>query len=392
VTFAVQLDDAGKRYRKYIDNPLMVNATSRLRRHQRRSEVWAVRHVDLTVEPGECVGVIGQNGSGKSTMLQLLAGVSAPSEGRVTVRGRVAPLLAVGVGFHAELTGRENIYLNATILGLTRRQIDAALDEIIAFSEIEPFIDTPVKFYSSGMSVRLGFSVAVQLTPDVLLLDEVLAVGDMAFQMKAYDRMSELIGSGATVLLVSHNMTAVRLICSRTMVLHHGDVRYLGPTDDAVQEYQRALAEEPPPTSGVRDATGKAPPIPDVAQIVDVRVESRGADAGATTITVVADVERPWPSAGLAIVLTTKAGLPVYYEASSELGALEPGRWSWSVDLHTPLAGGEYALTVVLRSLEPLGRFDIMGPVPLIVEASRGVSGAVDLGGSLRVHTGVREA
>jgi ABC-2 type transport system ATP-binding protein len=238
----VRLDDAGKRYVKYDDVPLLLTRAFRFRAGSRRTHLWAVRHVNLTVEPGETVGVIGRNGSGKSTMLRMLAGVTAPTEGVVAVHGRVAPLIAVGVGFHPELTGRENVYVNATVLGMRRNEIDRLFDSILAFSEIEDFIDTPVKFYSSGMFVRLGFAVAVASRPDVLLIDEVLAVGDVAFQSKCFDRMEEIRSEGTSVLVVSHNLNSVRLLCRRTLVLHNGEMKFLGETDEAISLYHELLA------------------------------------------------------------------------------------------------------------------------------------------------------
>jgi ABC-type polysaccharide/polyol phosphate transport system ATPase subunit len=237
----VSLEGVGKRYVKYDDIPLLLTRAFRFRAGNKRSHLWALRGIDLAVEAGESFGVIGRNGSGKSTMFRMLAGVTAPSEGTVRVRGRVAPLISVGIGFHPELTGRENVYVNGTILGLTRREIDRRFDSILAFAEIEEFIDTPVKFYSSGMFVRLGFSVAVAADPEVLLVDEVLAVGDLAFQMKCFDRMEEIRREGATVLVVSHNMNAIRRLCSRTMLIQDGKHIFTGETDEAVSLYNDLL-------------------------------------------------------------------------------------------------------------------------------------------------------
>lgn len=238
----VQLSDVGKRYVKYDDIPLLLTRALRLRAGHRRTHLWALRNVDLVMEPGEAVGVIGRNGAGKSTMLRVLAGVTAPTEGTVSVYGRVAPLIAVGVGFHPELTGRENVYVNAIVLGLRRPDIDRLFDSIVAFSEIGDFIDTPVKFYSSGMLVRLGFSVAVASRPDVLLIDEVLAVGDVAFQAKCFDRMEEIRSEGSSIVVVSHNLNSVRLLCDRTLVLEGGRPRFFGDTDDSISVYHEVLA------------------------------------------------------------------------------------------------------------------------------------------------------
>ncbi|MGC8669458.1 MAG: ABC transporter ATP-binding protein, partial [Chthonomonadales bacterium] len=176
--------------------------------------IWALKDVSFEVQPGEVVGIIGRNGAGKSTLLKILSQITEPTEGRVEMRGRVASLLEVGTGFHPELTGRENIYLNGAILGMTRREIDRKFDEIVDFSGVERFIDTPVKRYSSGMYLRLAFAVAAHLDPEILIVDEVLAVGDAAFQKKCLGRMGEVARSGRTVLFVSHNMAAVKALCT----------------------------------------------------------------------------------------------------------------------------------------------------------------------------------
>jgi ABC-type polysaccharide/polyol phosphate transport system ATPase subunit len=375
VSGIVQAVDAGKRYRKYHDSPMLLSAALRWRRSTKVSELWAVRHVDLSVEPGASYGVVGRNGSGKSTLLQMLAGVTAPTEGRVTVRGRVAPMLSVGVGFHSELTGRENIYVNGTILGLDRGHLDRKLDEIIDFSEIEEFIDTPVKFYSSGMLVRLGFAVAVQAEPDVLLLDEVLAVGDIAFQMKCFDRMAQVLSSGTTVILVSHNLNAIRQLCTDTLVLHRGEVRYQGATEEALVEYQRALDDDET-AAPIGESTGMLPPIKDVAALRDVQIT---VDGGRPSIVARAEVLRPWPSSALALLVATKAGVPIYFECSPELGPLEPGDWTYRADLRTPLPRGEFTAMVILRSMEPAGRFDRTRPLPFSATAGTTVSGIADL-------------
>jgi ABC-type polysaccharide/polyol phosphate transport system ATPase subunit len=243
VSYVVSLRDAGKRYIKYDDVPLLLTRALKFRAGNKRTHLWAVRHVDLDVEPGESVGVIGRNGSGKTTMFQMLAGVTGPTEGTVRVRGRVAPLISVGIGFNPELTGRENVYVNGTILGVPRREIDRRFDEIVAFAEIAKFIDTPVKFYSSGMFVRLGFSVAVAADPELLLVDEVLAVGDVAFQLRCYERMEEIRRNGATILVVSHNLNAIRRLCSKVLLLHDGQTRFIGDTDDGISRYHDILGE-----------------------------------------------------------------------------------------------------------------------------------------------------
>lgn len=199
--------------------------------------LWALRDVNLTVAPGEVVGIVGKNGSGKSTLLKLLARVTAPTEGHATLRGRVGSLLEVGTGFHADLTARENIYLNGALLGMTRAEMNAQLDAIVDFSEVGRFLETPVKRFSTGMYIRLGFAVAAHIRSDILLVDEVLAVGDAAFQRKCLDKMSALSADGRTVLFVSHNMGTVRTLCPRVVWLDEGRVQQDGPARDVVTAY-----------------------------------------------------------------------------------------------------------------------------------------------------------
>lgn len=186
------------------------------------SVFWALNDINFEVKEGEVLGIIGRNGAGKSTLLKILSQITEPTLGKIEIHGRMASLLEVGTGFHPELSGRENIYMNGTILGMTRREIDIKLDEIIDFSGVEQFIDTPVKFYSSGMKVRLGFSVAAHLEPEILIIDEVLAVGDFEFQRKCLGKMEDVAGQGRTVLFVSHNMVAVKNLCSRAILLENG--------------------------------------------------------------------------------------------------------------------------------------------------------------------------
>ncbi|MEM7186042.1 MAG: ABC transporter ATP-binding protein [Bacteroidota bacterium] len=200
--------------------------------------IWALQDINFEVKEGEVLGIIGKNGAGKSTLLKLLSRVTSPTTGIIKSRGRIASLLEVGTGFHPELTGRENIYLNGAILGMTKAEIRSKIDEIIEFSGCEMYIDTPTKRYSSGMTVRLAFAVAAHLEPDILVIDEVLAVGDAEFQKKAIGKMQEISGSdGRTVLFVSHNMASVKQLCSRAMVLEHGGVAFEGDVDACVEYY-----------------------------------------------------------------------------------------------------------------------------------------------------------
>ena len=201
---------------------------------------WALKDVSFVVKIGEVVGVIGLNGAGKSTLLKILSKITAPTSGRATIRGRISSLLEVGTGFHPELTGRENVYLNGTILGMRKKEIDRKFDEIVDFSGVERFLDTPVKRYSSGMRVRLAFAVAAYLEPEILLIDEVLAVGDVSFQRKCLNKMQDVGRQGHTVLFVSHNMAAIRRLCPRTVLLDAGRVIADSPSDQVVSLYMNS--------------------------------------------------------------------------------------------------------------------------------------------------------
>jgi len=200
-------------------------------------EFWALQDVSFEVAEGEVVGIIGRNGAGKSTLLKILSRITEPTRGRVVLNGRVASLLEVGTGFHPELTGRENVYLNGSILGMSRAEITRKFDEIVAFAEVEQFLDTPVKRYSSGMYVRLAFAVAAHLEPEILIIDEVLAVGDAQFQRKCLAKMGEVAKGGRTVLFVSHDMTTIQRLCSRGVLLNQGKVAFVGETEKCVAEY-----------------------------------------------------------------------------------------------------------------------------------------------------------
>ena len=205
---------------------------------------WALKDVSFEVKPGEVIGVIGPNGAGKSTLLKILSRITAPSTGSAEIRGRVGSLLEVGTGFHPELTGRENIYLNGAILGMRKTEIEQKFDEIVAFAEVEKFIDTPVKRYSSGMYVRLAFAVAAHLEPEILLVDEVLAVGDAAFQKKCLGKMGDVATQGRTILFVSHNMAAIEHLCHRGIVLGGGQAAFFGAAREAIDYYLHSVAGE----------------------------------------------------------------------------------------------------------------------------------------------------
>jgi len=238
----LRLDRVSKRYRvRHKREPAAKHASllHRLRNlRPRPDEFWAVRDVTFEVTRGETLGIIGHNGAGKSTILKLLSNVTVPTSGEITISGRLSALIEVGSGFHQELSGRENIYLSGSILGMRRREITAKLERIIDFAGVGDFIDTPVKHYSSGMYLRLGFSIAAHLEPDILLLDEVLAVGDAAYQVKCLDRINELHRHGRTILFISHDLGAVERLCRRVILLNHGQIVATGPARDVIAQYQ----------------------------------------------------------------------------------------------------------------------------------------------------------
>ncbi len=354
----IEVDRVGKRYTKYEDTPMLISSILQLRNRSRRSTLWALRNASFSVARGECVGVIGRNGSGKSTLLQMLAGVTAPTEGRVAVRGRVAPLISVGVGFHPELTGRENVYVNATILGLGRAEVDDRFDEIVAFSEIADFIDTPVKFYSSGMFVRLGFSVSVLAEPDVLLIDEVLAVGDLAFQLKCFARIDELRAAGTTIVIVTHNLNAVRRLCDRTIVVHNSEQRFDGDTVEALSVYHDLIGEldETAAAPGRVSTTRSDADIVGLDILDDAGERSHHVDSE-STLTVVAAIHPRYaiPQPMVSFIVNSEAGIRVYAERFVLDGPLAPGEVvKLRIALKPSLATGSYSLNIGLSSAETI--------------------------------------
>ena len=238
--YAVRFVEASKRYQLQEGNTLREFVPALLRRQAYAEPFYALHEVSFALERGQTLGIIGRNGSGKSTLLKLIAGVTGPTSGLVEVRGRVSPLIELGAGFHPDLTGRENVYLNSSILGVRSRDVKERFDEIVSFAELEEFIDTPVKRYSSGMYMRLGFSVAVHCDPDILLIDEVLSVGDAHFQEKCMDKMHDFQARGVTIVFVSHTLAQVQDFCHRVLWLEHGRVVAEGAPGDIVPRYVEA--------------------------------------------------------------------------------------------------------------------------------------------------------
>src|SRR5438477_3360861 len=266
---AVEMDQVSKRYSVGGRPWLFGKRTSK--------ELWALQDVSFKVGAGESVGLIGHNGAGKTTVLRLLAGITRPTCGKVRTRGRVASLINLGAGFHPELTGRENIYLNGVILGLSRQQVRARFEEIVDFADLGAYIDTPLKRYSSGMYARLGFAVAAFVEPDVLLVDEVLSVGDVAFQDRSIRKMLSFRDSGQAVLFVSHNLSAVEMMCQQTVWLDHGVIRQIGPTAEVVRAYLDGVDDalvEAMRSDGRDSARIRLPPTGQEILIRDVRVST----------------------------------------------------------------------------------------------------------------------
>jgi ABC-type polysaccharide/polyol phosphate transport system ATPase subunit len=264
-------ENVSRRFRVYPQRHVTLKEAIVRRRHLRPVEVWALRDVSFRIEPGESVGFMGRNGSGKTTLLRLLAGVFRPTSGRLAVTGQVGSLLELGAGFHHDFTGRDNIYLSASIYGLRKQEVDRRFDSIVEFSELERFIDLPVRTYSAGMYMRLGFSIAVNVDAEVLLLDEVFAVGDEAFQRKCIDRILEFKRQGKTIAFVSHSGAALERMCDRGVFLRQGLVEYDGETGEAIRRYQELLADEEDPAeraAGLQEwGTGEA-------RVSDVRLEN----------------------------------------------------------------------------------------------------------------------
>jgi lipopolysaccharide transport system ATP-binding protein len=267
----LKFDRVSKKYRIYQESGPEASP-SKLRRVTRRlwgnsNDFWALRDVSFEVERGEALGIIGQNGAGKSTILKLLYNITAPTKGRISINGRLAALIEVASGFHPDLTGRENVYLNGSLLGMKRREIRKKLDKIVDFAGVSAFIDTPVKRYSSGMYLRLGFSIAAHLDPDILLLDEVLAVGDAQFQSKCIERINELRKAGTTIVFVSHNLGAVENLCDRVFLLKQGEIFRSGTSRYVISEYEHMLANLPAsPRGGLTDVAASP-----AAQITSVK-------------------------------------------------------------------------------------------------------------------------
>jgi len=320
-------------------------------------EFWALRGVSFTVAPGDVVGVIGRNGAGKSTLLKILSRITEPTEGRAEIHGRVGSLLEVGTGFHPELTGRENVYLNGAILGMRRAEIQRNFDEIVAFAEVEQFIDTVVKHYSSGMYLRLAFAVAAYLEPEILLVDEVLAVGDAVFQKKCLGKMDEVARQGRTVFFVSHNLEAVRSLCTRGILLDAGKVKVDGTTSDALSAYRAAIrASESISQLGLQDrlarTTGAARFTSITVTDEDGEVTERFEAGQSMRVRMCVEAFADVPSLGVLFALksgTTRDYITVCKHTVADRVVTAGESLAFAIDLpNPPLQPGDYSLYIGL--------------------------------------------
>ena len=315
---------------------------------------FALKDIDLSVRKGECLGIIGGNGAGKSTLLKLISRVTGPSAGEIDLYGRVTSMLEVGTGFHGEMTGRENIYLNGTILGMSRKEIDAVLDEIIDFSEVRQFIDTPVKRYSSGMYVKLGFAVAAHLRSEIVIMDEVLAVGDIAFQKKCIQKMLQgAHEENRTVLYVSHNMNTVRDLCDRCIVLDHGQIIYDGAVEEAISYYSRFLMKENDPVRNYSSYIRRSPNLSGICTVESVSLEENAVPMGGlVSFTVRIRSREARDGIRVRMIVSTPAGAIIGMTFSRPI-SLPEGETNLLCGFGTdPLAAGFYVCDLVICEYE----------------------------------------
>jgi ABC-2 type transport system ATP-binding protein len=365
-TTMISLENVSKRFIIRKEKSLKERIVNRGRSNLHKEDFWALDDVSLDIESGTTIGLVGPNGSGKSTLLKMIGGIIQPTSGSIRLRGRLAALLELGAGFHPDLTGRENVYLNASILGLTRRQTDGYFDAIVDFSGIERFIDTQVKFYSSGMYVRLAFAVAVHVNPDILLIDEVLAVGDEPFQRKCMDRIRGFQHEGRTIVLVSHSLDQVAEVCDRTVVLENGKVRADGAPRDALKvlrdDFQVTRMED---VEQAELAASMAGPPVSKARVTAVTVSTGGAGqkqvvirpSADLTIGVRVETDEPLTDWILGIAINSALGQSVFgtntklmgiklprvtraAEFQFRLPRVELGEGNYSIDAAISLASG----------------------------------------------------
>jgi len=390
-TSVIVVDGVSKRFIIRRDKSLKERAIHAVRRGRTSEEFWALRDIDLEVAAGSTVGLVGHNGSGKSTLLKLVGGILRPTTGTVAHRGRVAALLELGAGFHPDLSGRENVYLNASLLGLSKKQTDGYFDEIVDFSGIEPFIDSQVKFYSSGMYVRLAFAVAVHVDPEVLLIDEVLAVGDEPFQRKCMDRIRQFQSEGRTIVLVSHSASQVHDLCDRVVVLDGGHMLFNGATDAGLhvlhRGYEEAMRLEEEAADTPRPMATVGP-----VRLLDARGLSRSSLTAGDEVTievtfVARETLRGWRGA---VTIENGQGQVVYGANTHRSGLAMPDLdRDAKVTFHIPrldLVKGTYSISAILESFEGIPVDVRAHAVTFDVESDGAATGIVDLRAAVQVE------
>jgi lipopolysaccharide transport system ATP-binding protein len=353
---AISAHGLGKRYRIGQVETIFARLERKLGRRGPKETLWAINDLTFDVPEGEAFGIVGRNGAGKSTLLKVLSRITEPTAGYVDVRGRVGALLEIGTGFHPELTGRENVYLNASMLGMTTREVDERFDRIVAFAGVERHIDTPVKWYSSGMYIRLAFAVAAHLDPEILVVDEVLAVGDVDFQKRCLDRMSEVVKEGRTVLFVSHNMNVVRRLCRTAMLLESGRLVTTGGVNEVINTY---LSSIEPDEGGRRRWSEHERPGDEAFSLAEVRVTDEDDEPRTTFftskpiyVTLEFDIEELNPAMNIGIELASGDGTVGFFTSSRDMpeGTAPPlvrGRNAYRCQIPAGLLNaGRYAINV----------------------------------------------
>ena len=423
---AIVVDGVSKKFRLYKERAGSLKEMITSRNFGRYEEFWALRDVSFEVEPGSVYGLVGHNGSGKSSLLRLIAGIQRPTSGRITTEGRISALLELGAGFHPDLSGRENIYLNAAILGISRRETDRIIDDIIDFSGLSEFIDSPVRHYSSGMYVRLGFAVAVNVQPQILIVDEVIAVGDEEFQRRCFEHLHTLRGQGVTILFVSHSLGLVRGMCDRAAWLEHGVVRAEGRAGDVVNAYLAEVNEAEAARLEAADAEAAALAA-SVRQVVDAGASDDAArssdglgEAWRRPVSL-GEVEFLNPDGGTLSALRTHDPLTIRmhyrvheptehphfsfaFENEASVWVTNPGMqgddqpaviisedgWvDYRID-RLPLAEGLYRLSVAIHGADLPTSLDKLTHVRTlrVQPAARPIAGIVDLGGTWETSVG----
>ena len=391
MSVAIRFENVSKRYKLGVrgGGSLREAASDLFRRMLGRKEnpaddskyIWALKDVSFEVEEGEALGIIGPNGAGKTTILKLLSNITKPTSGNIKIKGRVSSLIELGAGFHQDLTGRENIYLNGSILGLRKKEIDEKFDSIVRFAELEQFIDTPVKRYSSGMYVRLGFAIAAHVDPDILLVDEVLAVGDMAFRRKCLNRMANLRREGKTIVFVSHNLTMVQRLCQRVIWLNNGQIQALGNATEVIKKYtdaenRRALNSDRQERVSKR-ITGDVI----ITQVRLLDFDGNLRDSFVTKEGIIIEVEyqvrRQIADPNIGVSIWTDDGVRVSYSDIKLQGyslSMEPGRGIARYIIPSlPLLPGAYSVTVGIS--DGIVQCDLRQSVAMFTVKTQGDSG-----------------